>query len=113
MGMARAKYHLLMCNRISGREAAEMGLVAKCVPHHELMDTANEIAVKLASGPQFALQATKAALNDWYQHNISIFEHSLYMEALSMTMADHEAGIEAFKARQEPAFRGNGTSDVY
>jgi len=113
MGMARAKYHLLMCNRISGREAAEMGLVAKCVPHDELMDTANEIAVKLASGPQFALQATKAALNDWYQQNIGIFEHSLYMEALSMTMADHEAGIEAFKARQEPAFRGNGTSDVY
>ena len=113
IGMARAKYHLLMCNRITGQEAAAMGLVSKAVPQEELMDTANAIAVQLASGPQFALQATKAALNDWYQQNISIFEHSLYMEALSMTLPDHEAGIEAFKARQDPAFPGAGHSNLY
>jgi enoyl-CoA hydratase len=113
IGMARAKYHLLLCNRLTGQEAADIGLVAKCVPHDELLDTANEIARRLASGPQFALQATKAALNDWYLHNIGIFEHSLYMEALSMTLPDHEAGIEAFKARRQPEFPGVGNADVY
>lgn len=113
MGLARAKYHLLMCNRITGQEAADMGLVAKCVPHDELMDTANAIAVQLASGPQFALQATKAALNDWYLQNMTVFEHSLYMEALSMTLPDHEAGIDAFKARREPEFPGAANSNAY
>jgi enoyl-CoA hydratase/carnithine racemase len=113
MGIARAKYHLLMCNRITGQEAAEIGLVSKCVPHDELMSTANDIAVELAAGPQFALQATKAALNDWYQQNMTIFEHSLYMESLSMTTPDHEEGIEAFKARRDPAFSGPGHSNLY
>jgi len=113
IGMARAKYHLLLCNRITGEEAADIGLVSKCVPQDELMDTANAIAVQLAQGPQFALQATKAALNDWYTQNVSIFEHSLYMEALSMTLPDHEAGIEAFKARQDPQFPGVENSNVY
>jgi enoyl-CoA hydratase len=113
MGMARAKYHLLMCDRITGQEAADMGLVSKCVPHDELMTAANEVAVQLAAGPQFALQATKAALNGWYLQNMTIFEHSLYMEALSMTLPDHEAGIEAFKARQEPEFPGPGHSNLY
>jgi len=113
IGMARAKYHLLLCNRLTGREAADMGLVSKSVPADELMETANAIAVQLAEGPQFALQATKAALNDWYQQNISIFEHSLYMEALSMTLPDHEAGIEAFKERRDPSFPGAGHSNLY
>lgn len=113
VGMARAKYHLLMCDRITGQQAADMGLVSKCVPHDELMTTANEVATQLAAGPQFALQATKAALNAWYLQNMTIFEHSLYMEALSMTLPDHEAGIEAFNARQEPEFSGPGHSNLY
>jgi enoyl-CoA hydratase len=83
------------------------------VPHDELMSTANDIAVELAAGPQFALQATKAALNNWYQQNMTIFEHSLYMESLSMTTPDHEEGIEAFKARRDPAFSGPGHSNLY
>jgi len=113
IGMARAKYHLLMCDRITGQEAADMGLVSKCVPHDELMATANAVAAQLAAGPQFALQATKGALNTWYLQNMGIFEQSLYMEALSMTLPDHEIGLEAFSARQEPEFPGPGHSNLY
>lgn len=113
IGMARAKYHLLLCERISGKEAAEMGLVAKCVPHEQLMETADEIAVRLANGPQFALQGTKAAMNGWYQQNIGIFEHSLYVEAMSMTMPDAQAGLDAFAAGEEPRFPGVANANVY
>jgi enoyl-CoA hydratase len=114
MGMARAKYHLLMCDRISGQEAADIGLVAKCVPHDELMSTAEEIAVRLAQGPQFAIQGTKAALNDWYLQNVSIFEHSLYVEALSATLPDHEAGLAAFRGGNgRPEFPGVTNANMY
>lgn len=113
IGMARSKYHLLLCDRIDGREAAEIGLVGKCVPHEELMPTANDIAVRLAKGPQFAIQATKAALNDWYLHNIGIFEHSLYMEAHSMTLPDAEVGIAAVRSKSEPTFPGAVGSHRY
>jgi enoyl-CoA hydratase len=113
IGMARAKYHLLMCDRITGREAADMGLVAKCVPHDELLPTAEGIATRLAQGPQFALQGTKAALNDWYLQNMSIFEHSLYVEALSFTLPDAKAGLDAFKAGERPQFPGVSNSNAY
>jgi enoyl-CoA hydratase len=113
IGMARAKYHLLMCDRITGTEAAEIGLVARCVPHDELLPTANDIARQLASGPQFALQGTKAALNDWYLQNLSIFEHSLYVEALSATLPDHEVGRAAVMDKSEPTFPGTSNSNVY
>lgn len=113
MGLARAKYYALTCERITGQEAADMGLVARCVPHEELMETANAIAVRLAAGPQFALQGTKAAFNDWYQQNISIFEHSLYVEALSMTLPDAREGLRAVVARDAPRFPGAGDADMY
>ncbi len=90
-----------------------IGLVGKCVPHEELMPAANGIAVRLARGPQFAIQATKAALNDWYLHNIGIFEHSLYVEAHSMTLPDAEVGIAAVRGKSEPEFPGAVGSHRY
>jgi enoyl-CoA hydratase len=113
IGLARSKYHLLMCDKITGREAAEMGLVGRCVPHEELMPTAEDIAGRLARGPQFAIQATKAALNDWYLQNISIFEHSLYMEAHSLTLPDAQVGIAAVRNKTEPVFPGAVGSHRY
>lgn len=104
MGMARAKYHLLMCNRIKGKEAEELGLVSKCVPHEELMETAEAVAQKLAGGPQFALQGTKVALNGWYTEHMSIFEHSLYAEALSATLPDSVDGKAAVLRGEEAEF---------
>jgi enoyl-CoA hydratase len=113
MGLARAKYYLMLCEQIGGREAAEMGLVSRCVPHDELLDVANDVATRLAAGPQFAIQGTKAALNGWYRQNMAIFEHSLYVEALSFTMPDAEAGKRAFLERSEPVFPGVTNADVY
>lgn len=113
IGMARAKYHLLLCDRITGREAADMGLVARCVPHDELMATADDIAVRLAKGPQFAIQGTKSALNDWYLQNMSIFEHSLYVEALSATLPDAEEGLSAFREGRDPNFPGATNANMY
>ncbi len=112
MGLARAKYFALTCDRISGPEAAEIGLVAKCVPHDDLLPTAEAIATKLAAGPQLALQATKTALNDWYTQNLSIFEHSLYAEALSMTHPDAAEGLDAVLAKRAPRFPGVTKADV-
>lgn len=113
MGLARAKFYALTCERMTGRDAAEMGLIARCVSHDELLPTANAIAVRLASGPQFALQGTKAAFNDWYLQNLSIFEHSLYVEALSATLPDAAEGLRAVRAKESPAFPGVRHSDMY
>ena len=49
-GMAKAKYYLLTCERISGEEAERLGLVALCVDDDKLLETARAVADKLSNG---------------------------------------------------------------
>ena len=64
-GMAKAKYHLLLCEPVDGVEAERIGLVSLCVPEEELEERALAIATRLAEGSQPALRHTKLALNNW------------------------------------------------
>src|SRR5919199_5761244 len=51
-GMAKAKYHLLLCEPLTGEEAERMGLVSLCVPEEELEERALAIATRLAAAAQ-------------------------------------------------------------
>src|SRR5919108_6634432 len=64
-GMAKAKYHLLTCEPVSGEEAERIGLVSLCVDPESVHDTARSVAAKLAAGSQSAIRWTKYALNNW------------------------------------------------
>jgi enoyl-CoA hydratase len=66
-GMAKAKYHLLLCEPVSGEEAERIGLVSRCVDDGELHDVALQVAVRLAGGSQSAIRWTKHSLNNWYR----------------------------------------------
>src|SRR5258708_1260536 len=63
-GMAKAKYHLLLCETLTGAQAERIGLVSLAVPDDELQDRAMEIAVRLAEGAPNAIRWTKYALNN-------------------------------------------------
>src|SRR5262249_61934211 len=64
-GMAKAKYHLLLCESVTGEEAARIGLVSLAVPDEELQARAMDVAVRLAQGAPTAIRWTKYALNNW------------------------------------------------
>src|ERR687883_1083500 len=49
-GLAKAKYHLLLCEPLTGEGAERIGLVSLCVPEDALHDTALGIARRLAAG---------------------------------------------------------------
>ena len=49
-GMAKAKYYLLTCDFLDGKEAERIGLVSMAVPRDELMETAMRVARRLADG---------------------------------------------------------------
>ena len=61
-GLAKAKYHLLLCEPLDGVEAERIGLVSLCVPADELEERALAIAVRLAEAAQPAIRHTKLAL---------------------------------------------------
>jgi enoyl-CoA hydratase len=103
-GMAKAKYHLLLCEEVDGAEAERIGLVSLCVPEEELEERALEIARRLASGSRAAISHTKLALNEWMLRAGPIFDASLELEFLDMTGPDVREGVAAVREKRPPRF---------
>jgi enoyl-CoA hydratase len=103
-GMAKAKYYLLTSDFIDGPEAERIGLVSRCVPLDALMDTAWEVADRLAAGSQLALRYTKRALNNWMRQAGPIFDQSLALEMLTFSHPDVREGVRAIRERRPPRF---------
>jgi enoyl-CoA hydratase len=103
-GLAKAKYHLLLCEPLDGVEAERIGLVSLCVPEAELDDRALEIAMRLAGGAQPALRHTKLALNNWLRLAGPAFDASLALEFLDMTGPDVREGVSALREKRPPQF---------
>jgi enoyl-CoA hydratase len=103
-GMAKAKYHLLLCEPLDGMEAERIGLVSLCVPEEELEDRALAIASRLASGSQAAIRHTKVALNEWLLAAGPAFDTSLALEFLDMAGPDVHEGVAAVREKRAPRF---------
>src|SRR3984957_18383691 len=107
-GMARAKYHLLLCEPVSGEEAERIGLVSLSVPDDQVHVRALEVARKLAAGSPTAISWTKYALNNWRRAAGPIFDSSLALEFLAFTGPDVVEGVAARRAKRAPDFGGRG-----
>jgi enoyl-CoA hydratase len=105
-GMAKAKYHLLTCEPLTGEEAERLGLVALCVDDQELDERALSVARSLASGSQSAIRWTKYALNNWLRAMGPIFDASLALEFMGFDGPDVREGVAAVKSKRPPAFNG-------
>ncbi|WP_283136630.1 enoyl-CoA hydratase/isomerase family protein [Rhizohabitans arisaemae] len=105
-GLARARYHLLLCEQIDGETAERIGLVARCVDDDDLLAEAREVATRLATGSATAIRWTKHALNHWLRAAGPAFEASLGMEFLGFTGPDAVEGIAAARERRSPVFTG-------
>jgi len=103
-GLAKAKYHLLLCEPLDGVEAERIGLVSLCVPESELEERALEIATRLAGGAQPAIRHTKLALNNWLRLAGPAFDASLALEFLDFTGPDVHEGVAAVREKSAPEF---------
>jgi len=103
-GMAKARYYLLTSEFLDGKEAERIGLVSLCVSPDKLMDTARDVAGKLAKGSQPAIRWTKRALNNWLRQAGPIFDQSLALEMLSFMGPDVREGARAIREKRPPDF---------
>jgi enoyl-CoA hydratase len=103
-GMAKAKYYLLTADFIDGAEAERIGLVSRSVEREQVLDTALELATRLATGPQDAARWTKRTLNHWLRAAIPAFDASVAYEMLSFLGDDVREGTEAITERRDPRF---------
>jgi len=103
-GMAKAKYYLLTCDFIDGKEAERIGLVSLSLPAAEVLPRALDIADKLATGAQQAIRWTKRSLNNWLRMAGPIFDQSVALEMLTFMDEDVREGARAIREKRAPRF---------
>jgi enoyl-CoA hydratase len=103
-GMAKAKYHLLLNEPVTGEEAERIGLVAKCVDDAALAEETMKIATRLAEGSPSALQWTKHTLNNWLRLAGPGFDASLALEMLGFAGVDVPEGLQSLRDKRAPNF---------
>ncbi len=104
--LADVKYHLLLCEPLSGEEAERIGLVSLCVDDERLHETALEVAGKLAAGSPSAIRWTKYALNNWLRLAGPSFDTSLALEFMGFGGPDVREGVASLRAKRSPSFDG-------
>ena len=105
-GIAKAKYHLLLCEAMSGEEAERLGIVSLAVERDLLHSTARSIAERLAAGSPTAIMSTKRTLNHSLRLLLPAFEQSLAQEFLGFSGADAREGLAALREKRPPKFSG-------
>lgn len=106
VGRAKALELALLGDRLKAAEAERIGLIARVVPDAELMDTALQLAQRLAAMPTRALAETRQALDEALRLE---FEPALKRESALQSQLgfafDYLEGTAAFLDKRQPAFR--------
>ncbi len=108
IGVNRAKYYLMTGDRVTGREAVDIGLANFYVEDGEqLLPKALEVAEKLAAGAPQAIAASKMAVNAYLRSVSSmVMPICLKYEELTMQTDDHREAVKAFQEKRAPQFTG-------
>jgi 2-(1,2-epoxy-1,2-dihydrophenyl)acetyl-CoA isomerase len=107
IGKSRAAEMLMLGEKIHGPQAAQWGLIHRCVPETMLEHGAYALAKKLANGPTLALGLTKANLFKALDHSRSgTMEAEAEAQREAAASQDAEEGITAFLTKRNPAFKG-------
>jgi 2-(1,2-epoxy-1,2-dihydrophenyl)acetyl-CoA isomerase len=107
VGTARAMGLAMLGERIPARQAAEWGLIWKCIIDEDFDSDVEALLAQLASAPTLGLARTKQAI---YASGDSTLEEQLlrerdWMQELGCTR-DYREGVDAFLRKRTPEFNG-------
>ena len=107
IGKARATQMMLLGEKISGDQAAEWGLIYKCVDDSDLMAEAHALAARLANGPSLAIGIMRQNIATALEMD---YASALLREAegqrIAGASADAMEGGLSFLQKRKPVFTG-------
>jgi enoyl-CoA hydratase/carnithine racemase len=113
VGRKRAGEILFTGRQVTGREAAEWGLVNHAVPATELASRTDELAAMIAEAAPLSVRGSKRAIGAVFEklsvdrategHRVADFD---MMAAEALGSDDLREGLRAFRERRKPRFRG-------
>ncbi|HJM27551.1 MAG: enoyl-CoA hydratase/isomerase family protein [Acidimicrobiales bacterium] len=107
VGPMKAKELMFFADDIPSERALELGLCNTVVPGEDLISTAMEWAVRLATGPSKAHMFTKWLINralDVDRHTIA--EEESWAVELNNGSRDAQEGVNSFRERRDPEWKG-------
>jgi enoyl-CoA hydratase/carnithine racemase len=106
VGLAKATELLYTGDFITAEEAERIGLYNRVVAAEELETETRTLALRLASGPSFALAMTKEMLNRELDVSLdTALEWEAQAQATCMQHPDYREAYEAFVEKREPKFK--------
>ncbi len=94
-------------NRVTAEQALELNLATAVAEPDDLIDTALELATKLAKMPTRALGLTKRMLNmSWDSTLGEMLDMEAQLQQAASETEDAREGIVAFLEKREPEFKG-------
>jgi enoyl-CoA hydratase len=104
IGMAKAKYYLMLCEPLNGEEAERIGLVSLTADDDKVHDTAMTVCRKLARGAPTAIKWTKHSLNNWLRMAGPSFDASLALEFMGFSGPEVKEGLSSIREKRKPDF---------
>ncbi|WP_224826042.1 enoyl-CoA hydratase family protein [Cognatishimia sp. MH4019] len=108
IGQGRAAELLYTGRSMSADEGAAWGFYNQITPADTLDETAQNMATRIAAGPNFAHMMTKTMLaQEWSMSIEQAIEAEAQSQAICMQTGDFERAYRAFVAKEKPEFKGD------